>query len=584
MAGFSWLTGSAGYPPRILEKHTRPFFLVVLLLSGSGTLLARYASLIAPAGGRVVLFQVDRGLRNAAWYRLHMEAGRPVLESLPQPVADASDDGATVAFNFYGDRYCGAAGSTCFLAAPCSAGFTIAGPTGSRDRFGRRTFLRLSPGAGRAWIEQSTQCRGFGFPVPPEYQGLYTLPDLRPLAPSQGATAANTRSGRRILTGAGQVLTLTGSNANQLQILDEGGARSLPQQLSAAEAVIDSAASAVVYLDAAPVGRLRWIDLARQTDEDLTTAPTTGSAPALSQDGRLLAFLSPERRVVVYRRATRTLTRLEGNGEDVQEFVLSGDGQFVFAVTASNRLIRIDTAAGQTQTWLDSFPEIREITTVLEADPTACALVCYGTPEPLATLGRGALVVLRGRYLDQPGWRVRVGDSEQPLQPLSAEAAWFQVSSSLFPSGIVSFTVSNPQHPLTFEIKAQVLDRVVTCFGALHEDFSRIVSLDAPARLGEVLHIYLTGLRGVEPVPDGVPNPADNLVPVASPPDLIGPGVFERLFFGLAPGRLALQQLDVRTLRYVRPNPEQPAPVLFPGALSSGCGLPAVQKTPGRSR
>ena len=95
-----------------------------------------------------------------------------MLQGLPQPLADSSDDGASLAFSFYGDRTCGVAGSTCFLAATCSANFTVDGPAGRIDRFGRRTLIRLGPTAGRAWIEQSGECRGIGFPVPPEFQGL----------------------------------------------------------------------------------------------------------------------------------------------------------------------------------------------------------------------------------------------------------------------------------------------------------------------------------------------------------------------------------------------------------------------------
>ena len=97
----------------------------------------------------------------------------------------------------------------------------------------------------------------------------------------QGATAANTRSGRRILTARGQVLLLSGDPKIQLQILDETGARPPQQYFPAAEAVINAEGSAVVYVDAL-VGRLRWIDVTLQTDEDLA-APVTGLAPALSR-------------------------------------------------------------------------------------------------------------------------------------------------------------------------------------------------------------------------------------------------------------------------------------------------------------
>ena len=88
---------------------------------------------------------------------------------------------------------------------------------------------------------------------------------------------------------------------------------------------------------------------------------------------------------------------------------------------------------------------------------------------------------------------------------------------------------------------------VAACFGTLHENFARLVSKDDPAVPGETVHTFLTGLRGVPPVPDGVPNPFSPLVPVANPP-LVNPQAANVLFFGLAPGLIGIQQLDMQIL------------------------------------
>ena len=113
-------------------------------------------------------------------------------------------------------------------------------------------------------------------------------------------------------------------------------------------------------------------------------------------------------------------------------------------------------------------------------------------------------------------------------------------------------------------------DRFPSCFGALHQGFDRIVSAEDPAVAGEIVHIFLTGLPGVEPVAEGVPNPIDRLIPVAAPPALGGDGALEPLFFGLAPGLIGLQQLDVRILR-----PTPPGQPLFRDAPAApNCQIP----------
>src|SRR5436190_4358095 len=94
--------------------------------------------------------------------------------------------------------------------------------------------------------------------------------------------------------------------------------------------------------------------------------------------------------------------------------------------------------------------------------------------------------------------------------------------------------------PFRFRAAALITDRVIACFGSLHEDFS-LVSAENPARIGEIVHLFLTGLRGAETIPNETPNPTDHIVPVVNAPQLSNPNAFEVLFFGLAPGLVALQ-------------------------------------------
>lgn len=525
----------------------------VWLLCG-GPLDAAYSNLIATADGSVVFFEVQTSLRGTRWYQARLEAGRPTVKGLDRSLADVSEDGATLASSAFGERYCGFAGSTCWTAAPCAASFLAEGPAGRASGAGRRTFLRLSRDGRSAWIEQTTECRGLGTALPPELQGLYEVPGLRRLAPSGGLTLANRRAGRRLITTHGQALARAANT--QLHLVDQDGARPIRHQYEASEAVIDAEGRSVVYTETSP-GRIRWIDLLRQTEDDVAT----GSAPALSDDGRILAFLSPEGSLFVYRRESRQLAQVGG---EVLEFALTGNGRFVFSVTGENRLVRIELETGNSEEWLEPFPEIRDLSTSLDRDPSACPLVCYSAPEPMAQLGRGSLLVFAGRHWPA-GWRVQLAETDRPLQLLSGEAAWFQVPSQAT-TGRQSLVLHHPEHALRFTATAQVNERFVSCFGALHQEFDRTVSAEDPARAGEVVHLFLTGLTGIEPVADEVPNPIDRLIPIAAPPAVGGEGVVEPLFFGLAPGLIGLQQLDLRILgpaagerRLFRDVPSAPA-------------------------
>src|SRR5262249_30696086 len=227
---------------------------------------------------------------------------------------------------------------------------------------------------------------------------------------------------------------------------------------------------------------------------------------------------------------------------------------------------------------LSAFPEIQSADAPTAGIFLVCPLVCYGTPDPGLLLGRGMIVVLRGRNLDQAAWRARfkrssisgTNDAGVPVRALSEKAAWFQVPSDPGPSGLEVLEIYNTERPFSFGARVIVQERVIACVGTLHEDFSRSVSSDDPAAPGEIVHVFMTGLRGIEPVPDGLPNPVDRLIAVANPPALAAPDAMESLFFGLAPGLVGIQQLDLRIVR----APSDPS--LFSNNNGFRCASPPV--------
>jgi len=534
-----------------------------------------YSNLVTNADGSIVLFEAQTGFVNTTWHEARRLAdGKLVVRALERSrgeregdaAADLSADGSTVVTSFYGKRSCGFGGSTCFVAAPCRASFAIQGPESSREVSGHRTLARLTRDGRNVWLEQTEVCRGLE-PEPPVYQGLYRVDGLQPLFPRGGFSLASKRSGRRNLTDRDQALVF--SSGGQLHLVSAAGTRVLRHVYGADEAVIDAQGRNVVYVEGNP-GRLRWIDVERSADEDLALTPAAGWAPMLSDDGRTLAFLSPDGRLHLYRRETRTVSGVTLPGEPLAEFVLSGDGRAALAVNSAGQLLHVDLSTGAAVSWLERLPALQEVPAPYDGPP--CLLVCYGPVEPSLVLGAGSLVVLKGAFGDAAGWRVHAGGaSAWPLRPVSPDAAWFQTPYTPGATPRIDAAIEHPDHPIRFRWKFRIQPRVITCFGSLHENFDRLVTPEDPARVGEVIHLYLTGLEGVEPAPYGEPNPVDRLIPVAAAPPLGGEGAFEPLFFGLAPGLVAIQQLDLRVTRTVESADQR----LFLN-VTSDCRLPPV--------
>jgi hypothetical protein len=415
-----------------------------VLAACAGPLGAAYSNLIATADGAAVFFEVQTSLRSTRWYKMQAAAGRLAVVEIERPLADASEDGATLASTSFGERYCGFGGSTCWTAPPCQATFAADGPAGRVEAYGRKTFARLNRAGRLVWIEQTTECRGMYPPFSPERQGLYELPGLGQIAPSGGLTLASRRAGRRLITNRDQVLAQAANT--QLHLAGQAGARQIRHQYAATEAVIDAEGRNIVYTDGSP-GRMQWIDLAGQTEEEIGA----GAAPALSDDGKLLAFLSPGGELLLYRRQTRQQERLL---DRALEFALAGGGRYLFAVAADNRLLRIETETGNIETWLEPFPEIGYTSAEFETDPAACPMICYAPLDPLLKLDREGFLVLVGQYWRE-GWRARLGDIEIPLRIPWSEAAWFRVPSEA-PEGRQPLVIFHPGHPIRFSATAQV--------------------------------------------------------------------------------------------------------------------------------
>jgi uncharacterized protein (TIGR03437 family) len=81
---------------------------------------------------------------------------------------------------------------------------------------------------------------------------------------------------------------------------------------------------------------------------------------------------------------------------------------------------------------------------------------------------------------------------------------------------------------------------------AQHADYS-LVTEDAPAKPGEIILIYLSGLGGTDtPVVSGAPSPGAPLAhPLATPSVLLSGQPVPVVFSGLSPGAVGLYQINV---------------------------------------
>jgi uncharacterized protein (TIGR03437 family) len=248
-------------------------------------------------------------------------------------------------------------------------------------------------------------------------------------------------------------------------------------------------------------------------------------------------------------------------GADISEFVLSADGNVVFASTTDSRLLRIDIGSASTMELVPPTPAIR-----------------LGLSQPGAAVIGSRFEyreIVNGSIYDF--WALSIPEVSQVRLPGGAVGAPFHSGPEL-----ISFQVpydapaatgwpelvlaSQPNGPFV----ASVLPGMVIVKGfspfwytngtpplitALHEDFRGPVTTADPSLPGEIVHVYGGGFGPVEPTPPaGQAASANPLSRVTHTPLACtlrsgvpsqDPGA-EILFAGLAPGWIGLYQLDIR--------------------------------------
>jgi hypothetical protein len=301
--------------------------------------------------------------------------------------------------------------------------------------------------------------------------------------------------------------------------------RGVPEQLTfgsenTREATIDAEASAVCFTSSWPspfdaFTRIRRVDLATRRLSTVMEGQMNFTAPSVSDDGALVLATGGDQLWIARSDGggQRQLTR-EADG--IRTGVLSGDGRVAYALTKGGRLLRVETATGAATELLGRTPWLAPFEHELVAG-SANVIPGSGLQEAwLVTADQQILPVLAAepdRLVVYAGPEVNQG-REVRVRVVASAGAPFQAR---------------------LDYLAESVERRPRQFGAaIHENWDRTVWQEDPARPGEVIHFYATGLGPLTRLPRCYHG---GVIP--------GPET-EVLYAGPAPGFIGFWQLDLR--------------------------------------
>jgi uncharacterized protein (TIGR03437 family) len=296
-------------------------------------------------------------------------------------------------------------------------------------------------------------------------------------------------------------------------------------------------------------GERKLLVINTQTGERMTVATMPSgmfSASYLSQaswdaSGANLIYRAFDDRgqpssIALWNSMTRETRTLVSSSEGFASAAISGDGRVAWAVTQSNRLLRIDAASGAAA---EILPPLGAVFGVDE----------QGVP--------GSAVFIRGKGFTKDQQALD-GATVLPQVDVTAEGYWAQIPWEYNNQPTVPRTVTlrAPNNP--FETLAHISIRsflgpqfAVNADGrvkAVHQDFSSLVTPDNPAHPVETVHVYMIGLGLLDqPLATGQPGPsappAKPLATVAC--DLGKPPTLNVPFVAYAAGLIGIYQVDV---------------------------------------
>jgi len=296
-----------------------------------------------------------------------------------------------------------------------------------------------------------------------------------------------------------------------------------------------------------PSGEHKLLVINTQTGERMTIASLAPrdfvdalneSKPKWDTNGTNLVYLTSTA-VNLWNAVTRESRTLASSDEGFASAAITGDASVVWAVTQSNRLLRIDVMSGATQ---EVVP------------PLGAAQTQNGSAVP------GSAYQIRGQGFtkDQHAFD---GAIEFPLVDATGDSYWLQLpwEYRTGPVGtrIVALRIAgnpfeslarvpvgpplDPQFPTVDDTQTGTL-----LVKAVHQDFSSLANSDNPARPGETLHIYMVGLGALDQeVATGQPGPfSPPAKPLATLTCQLNGSDIALPFVAYAAGMIGIYQVD----------------------------------------
>ena len=286
------------------------------------------------------------------------------------------------------------------------------------------------------------------------------------------------------------------------------------------------------------------VDLLGNTASQVTIGAYSDAASVkfdISDDGSLIAFTQLGQAWIV-RKDGSGLAQVTHTPDAVAEIALSGDGTRLFVVTTSSRIFRVNLRTATVDEVVPQTPYARAGSVgllraapggivQLSADrlPAITSVWLMGLKQVLLSHDEVSIVFQIPFDMPEGADWPELDLAQTTDSPFAGALIW---------NAPVTFRIFDPEWYVNF---------------ALHEDFRGPVTIDDPARPGEIVHAYGRGFGPVSPQPDpGQPASGNPLSFVTLPLrcELVRnsqPALpVDLLFAGLAPGYIGLYQLDVR--------------------------------------
>lgn len=343
-----------------------------------------------------------------------------------------------------------------------------------------------------------------------------------------------------IVTPSGMAIVLT----------DRDGATRLVQtRYLVNDVIVDPSGKTLVYVTAlAPdragavqAGRISAIDLATGRETQLTTNFAPGN-PVITSHADTVFFTdvnlsSPGSQLYAIAADGTGLRQVSHEPDGIDSATVSANGLVAYVVTRGARLVRIDVPSG-------ASTELAPATPLIDA-----AYVAF-TRTTVAPAGSWVTILGAGLASTR-----RLTLCGQPLPVVSATTVQFQVPLTFQegPCQLVAETDSPLEHAIDLAVQKLVPQFMPVL---LHQNLSGTITQTAPARPGEVIVAYMTGLGPVD----------DNSQVMAGFTCRVGSVATNVPYAGAAPGYPGYYQINI-----VVPN-------VYPGSESLSCGWDALMQ------